>query len=473
MEEQGAGAGTLVASRGACCRALQEQTAGRHGRRLLHRQHRHGVGGVQAEDADGGVYAAHGQEAGALAGGRQGAHVHGRHLALHLLLLHLRQLPHRVQLEVVQLTARQSNRHLSLVGGGADDAASARHPPLVHTLVRLDMTEPARVDLQHGVISHELTGQGGNIAQEAAVVDLLHRLPDGQHQSGICEGHHNQSVQLISLAALERPHRGGLPGQLPHGELGDGQPGAQDAQAAAGAAPAHGVDLRDLLRQQVGRLHVHDGAERLHFIHHQQVLQPPRVEEHGAVPLLRGHRVGTAALHVRLLTDSGELVQRVVAELGGGKQEAGLQHANGGTRRQRVEVLHFHFRHHLLVIHQRHLVDVSVLALQQKEEPLPGLVCGKANNEHSPVPRQAGSPRDDSSNLIVVLVPVDDEVVSSNEHTAGPITAARHRHQQVSAVVDGLAPLSQHVVQPQIQLVVRQVLLRLTGCLARWVQVCI
>lgn len=39
MEEQGAGAGTLVASRGACCRALQEQTAGRHGRRLLHRQH--------------------------------------------------------------------------------------------------------------------------------------------------------------------------------------------------------------------------------------------------------------------------------------------------------------------------------------------------------------------------------------------------------------------------------------------------
>ena len=75
----------------------------------------HGVGGVQAEHADGGVDAADGQEAGALASRRHGADVHSRHLALHLFLLHLRQLPHGVQLKIVQLATCQRNGYLHAI----------------------------------------------------------------------------------------------------------------------------------------------------------------------------------------------------------------------------------------------------------------------------------------------------------------------------------------------------------------------
>ena len=35
--------------------------------------------------------------------------------------------------------------------------------------------------LQHGVVRHELAADGGHFLVEAAVVDLLHRLADGEH----------------------------------------------------------------------------------------------------------------------------------------------------------------------------------------------------------------------------------------------------------------------------------------------------
>ena len=45
-----------------------------------------------------------------------------------------------------------------------------------------------------------------------------------------------------------------------------------------------------------------------------------------------------------------ELVQRVVAKLAGGEEEARLEHADGGARRQGVEVLDLDLRHRLLVV---------------------------------------------------------------------------------------------------------------------------
>ena len=65
------------------------------------------------------------------------------------------------------------------------------------------------------------------------------------------------------------------------------------------------------------------------------------------------------------------------------------------------------------------------------------------------------------------LILIDDEVLGAHEQPARPVGAARHGHEQVGAVVDRLAPLAHHVVQAQVQLVQRQVLLRLGRRLAR------
>ena len=56
-----------------------------------------------------------------------------------------------------------------------------------------------------------------------------------------------------------------------------------------------------------------------------------------------------------------------------------------------------------------------------------------------------------------------DEVLGADQHTARAVPAAQDGDEQVGAVVHGLAPLAHHVVQPQVQLVHGQVLLRLRG----------
>ena len=62
--------------------------------------HFEGVVRVQAEDADGGVVAADGEEAVALAPLRDGPHIQAGHVARHVLLLALHQLALRVHYDV-------------------------------------------------------------------------------------------------------------------------------------------------------------------------------------------------------------------------------------------------------------------------------------------------------------------------------------------------------------------------------------
>lgn len=91
------------------------------------------------------------------------------------------------------------------------------------------------------------------------------------HQGGVRKGDDNEGVQLVRLAAPQRPHCSGLPWQRPLRQLRDGQPRAQDAQAGPRPAPAHRVDLRDLLCQQVGRLQ------------RQATPSQPRLQQHNTV----------------------------------------------------------------------------------------------------------------------------------------------------------------------------------------------
>ena len=65
-----------------------------------------------------------------------------------------------------------------------------------------------------------------------------------------------------------------------------------------------------------------------------------------------------------------ELVQGVVPRLGGSKEEAGLEHAQGGADGHRVEVLDGHLGHGAAAVLERHAVDVPVLALRQAGMPV-------------------------------------------------------------------------------------------------------
>jgi hypothetical protein len=66
------------------------------------------------------------------------------------------------------------------------------------------------------------------------------------------------------------------------------------------------------------------------------------------------------------------------------------------------------------------------------------------------------------SPLNTYLVSVQQEVLSTHQHTTRPVSATRHGYEHVGSVVHWVTPLAQDVVEPEIELVVCEVLL--SGC---------
>lgn len=65
------------------------------------------------------------------------------------------------------------------------------------------------------------------------------------------------------------------------------------------------------------------------------------------------------------------------------------------------------------------------------------------------------------------LVAVYDEILCTDKDAAGTIGTTGHWDEQIGAVVYLLAPLSRHVIQAQVQLIQREVLLSLCRSLTR------
>ena len=100
---------------------------------------------------------------------------------------------------------------------------------------------------------------------------------------------------------------------------------------------------------QISDVRVEDGGERLHLVHAHQILELPRREEE-SVSLLERHRGTELWLWVVLVVAQvGDLVEVVVAKLGGDEEEAGLEDVHGRCHGGRVEVLQTDLGHHVLV----------------------------------------------------------------------------------------------------------------------------
>jgi hypothetical protein len=64
------------------------------------------------------------------------------------------------------------------------------------------------------------------------------------------------------------------------------------------------------------------------------------------------------------------------------------------------------------------------------------------------------------------LMPVQQKILGTYEHTTRAVTTTWHRYQHVGTIVHRFAPLAQHMVEPKIQLIICEVLLRASGCIA-------
>eukprot|EP00906_Rhabdomonas_costata_P002344 RCo003742 len=335
------------------------------------------------------------------------------------------------------------------------------------------MSNPQGMDLQHGVVHQSAAVQGGVAAQEAGVRDLLDGLPDGQHQGGVDERHHNVLVKLVRVFPLHGPHGVGHPGKLGHRQLRHAQPVAQDAQCGQRPSPAECVHLRVVLADQVHDLAIQQGAQRIDVVDEQQVAQSTGLEQRQDLLLLLcgvllANRHVPDDTVVFLLPNALELVKLVVAKLRRGKQEARPQHDQRGSDGDGVKVLDLHLLSAILRVLHRYLVNVTVLRLHQEEEHVLLLVCGVADNEQAVVGGHVLPPWDHTLQLVsshpllidmrggVVLE--GDVVLGADQHAPRAVRPAGHGDQEVAGALYGGAPLPKHVVQAQIQLVIHELL---------------
>mmetsp|Transcript_50156 Transcript_50156/g.138959 ORF Transcript_50156/g.138959 Transcript_50156/m.138959 type:complete len:453 (-) Transcript_50156:46-1404(-) len=208
----------------------------------------------------------------------------------------------------------------------------------------------------------------------------------------------------------------------------------------------------------VNQLGVQQRTERVNVVDEQQVLQWPRLDfDDGFVSRVESNR--RAGRRVLVLADALELVEAVVAKLGRAEEEAALQDAEGGARRDRVEVADAQLAHGLVAPLEGHLVEVAVLRLQQDEEELL-LPMERRRNEQQALLRWEVLPaREGATQVGVALVLVEHKVLRTDEDAAWALGAARDGHQQVGCGIDRIAPLAHDVVQPEVELIVDQILL--------------
>jgi hypothetical protein len=111
-------------------------------------------------------------------------------------------------------------------------------------------------------------------------------------------------------------------------------------QVPNAATPQRRQRARAHRADQVLDLHVRHRSERHHRVHERQIPQRLRVEEQRLEALLRAHCAQRRRLDALVVVSKREeFVETVVAGLGGGKEEAGLEDADRGAHGNRVEVL--------------------------------------------------------------------------------------------------------------------------------------
>mmetsp|Transcript_96811 Transcript_96811/g.270984 ORF Transcript_96811/g.270984 Transcript_96811/m.270984 type:complete len:956 (-) Transcript_96811:2-2869(-) len=415
---------------------------------------------LQRQDADGVVHAADRHEGRALPVLRHGLHGEAEDLVVHVSLRHLVQRVALVDLEVQDLAAGERDHHLALVRRGGDDTLLPGHAPLVSAAGQ-QVPDARGVDLHVRVVRHQLDQQRRRGGQEAAVQNLLDGVADGEHEGHVDEGHDDVSVKLAVHRGLDGPDGVRLPRQLADGHLRHGEAVAEHAHRGAGAAAAEGVELRPALACGVQHLHVDDRRQRRHLVVQHEVLQGARLEGHQRLRSVGMRRGAERILLVR--TDALELIQGVVAELGGREEEARLQHAEGVGQGDGVEVLHLNLGHQVLVVRQRDLVEVAVLALDEEEEEVLQLVRGVCDDQQPLLLRHLEPARDGAHDVGVALLLVDEAILAADEHAARPVDAAGHGDEGVRAVVHGVGELPRHVVEAEVHLVQREHLLRRVG----------
>jgi len=114
--------------------------------------------------------------------------------------------------------------------------------------------------------------------------------------------------------------------------------------------------------------------------------------------------------------------------------------------------------HRVAFVVERALVQVAGFGLEQEEEQVPLLVRRARRDEQAPRGRVPQTPRQRRAHLVVAFVLVRDPVFPHHQHAAGPVRAPRHRQEHERRAAHGLGPFANHVVEPEVQLVVSQVL---------------
>mmetsp|Transcript_6140 Transcript_6140/g.23882 ORF Transcript_6140/g.23882 Transcript_6140/m.23882 type:complete len:327 (-) Transcript_6140:413-1393(-) len=241
----------------------------------------------------------------------------------------------------------------------------------------------------------------------------------------------------------------------------------QDAETGSIGGAAKRVQLGAARLRQIRSQKGRQGREGLDFIDEPQIpqllvwLKDGRHFRRSFGVVAEAFVLHRVAHDVGVVPDRLELKQRVIPRLRGEEQKAHLRDTEAGGDREGVKVGADHVADVLFlrIEVERHLVDVSVLRLQQVEEQVLLLVHRACDDERPSVRSQPLSPRNGRPHLRVALVLVGHPVLRHHQHSRRAPLPARHAQQQVRRLRDRFRPAPGDVVQAQVQLVVRQVLL--------------
>ena len=459
-----------------------QRQIGRHRVQRLHGELLQKTVRREAVHAAAAIAVAHREERGAQTVRRERGEVQADDLlaVVHALALH--PLQSLVQLEVQHLSVRQRHHDLPQIHRRRGDRPAARRLPDLRVSVLEDLPEPARIDLQEAVSLEHAGGQRALVELEPRVHHLLHRLPHRQHDRRVVEADHHEAV-LPRPRVAQRPQPARRVRQRVLRQQRDRQALLQHLQLRPRAPPAQREELRRAVAAQVLRVDLDQRRERGQRVHRAQVGQRARREDgdlDGAVGLQRAQEGGLGGVVVAQRDElveaaAGEESQRkrvLVAHLRSGQQKALLGDVERRGRGNRVEILDHEVVHVRGIEAQRDFVQIPVFALHQVEQvPLPltpstfphfALEQCRGDDHGSAVFGQELAARNGRADLGVVLVAVHHPVLRENQHAARAAVAG-DAGQQIGGAFHGFAPLADHVVQTEVQLVVGEHLLGLLG----------
>mmetsp|Transcript_24361 Transcript_24361/g.64049 ORF Transcript_24361/g.64049 Transcript_24361/m.64049 type:complete len:217 (+) Transcript_24361:2577-3227(+) len=162
-------------------------------------------------------------------------------------------------------------------------------------------------------------------------------------------------------------------------------------------------------------------------------------------------------------TDALELVQGVVAELRRREEEASLQDTQRVCEGHGVEVLDLHLRHQIFIVGQCHLVEITVLTLDEEEEEVLELVRGVRHNQQSLLLSHLEPSGNGTDHVGMTLLLVHKAVFAAHENAAGSVHTTWDGDQGMRTVVDSVRELSGDVVQSQVHFVQSEHLLGWVG----------